>query len=104
MRQPERSVSHFSGFFTENRPEKAFLRGQFSLSLRSDLTHQNIGSVYLRTDTDDTFFIQISQRVLAYVRNISRDLFRSQLRISGLGFVLFDMNRRQGVVHEKSFV
>ena len=50
----------------------------------------------LRANADDSGFVQITQSVLRYVRNIARDLFRSKLRVAGLDLELLDVDR--GVV------
>ena len=93
MRNLEGSITNFSCFLTENCTQKTFFCSQFCFSLRSNFTDKNITGTNFCTDTDDTTFIQIFQSIITDTRNIFCDLFRSQLGISGLCFIFFDMNR-----------
>ena len=103
VRNLKRSVSYLSGLLAEDRTEQTFLRCKLGLSLGRYLTHQDIACAHFRADTDDTTLIQVFQCVVAHARNISGDLFRSQLGISGLCLVLLHMDGSIYIVLDKSF-
>ena len=46
----------------------------------------------LCTDTDDTSFVKVLECVIADVGDVSCNLFRSELCISGLCFVFFNVD------------
>ena len=93
----QRCVSDFSRFFTKDGTQQTFFRRQLRLALRCHFSDQDIPRADLGADTDNTALIQILQGIFADTRNISCDLFRSQLRISGFCFVFFNMNGRINV-------
>ena len=103
MRNFKGSIADFSCFLTENSTQKTFFCGQFCLALRSNFTDKNITGTNFCTDTDDTTFIQIFQSIITDTRNISCNLFRSELCISGFCFIFFNMNRSINIVHYQSF-
>ena len=103
MRHFQGSITYFSCFLTKDRTEQSLLSSQLCLSLRGYFTNQDVSGTYLCTDTDDTSLIQILQGVLADTRNVTGDLFRSQLSITGFCLVLFNMNGCVNVIHNQSF-
>src|SRR5205823_5374174 len=48
-------------------------------------------------------FLEVLQERLTVVRNVPRDFFRTQLRITRLDFEFFDMNRSVVVVFDETF-
>ena len=104
MRYAQGSISDFSGFFTEDGAQQSFFCGKVVFTLRRYLADQNVCRVNLSTDSDDTFFVQILQRFIADIWNVSGDFFRSQLGISCFCFIFHDMQGSQHVIHQKSFV
>ncbi len=104
MRHLKRVISYLSCLLTEDSSEQSFLSGKLSLSLRSYLTYEYIARAYLSTDSDNTVFIKVLQSFLTYVRNISCDLLRSELGVSCLGLVFFNMNRCVLILLYKVFV
>ena len=102
MRNFKGSISYLSGLLAEDRAEQTLLSRKLGLSLGRYLTYKDIACAHFRTDTDDTALIQIFQSVVAYARNVSGDLFRSQLGISGLCLVLLHMDGSIYIVLDKS--
>ena len=93
MRYLKGSITYLSCLLTEDSTQETLLSSKLSLSLRSNLTDKDITGTYLSTDTDDTTLIQILQSVIADTRNVTCDLFRSQLGITGLCLIFFNMDR-----------
>ena len=56
------------------------------------------------TDSDNTVFIKILESVITNVRDVSCDLFRSELGVSCFYFVFFYMDGCVHVFTNKSFV
>ena len=103
VRYLQRGITHLTCLFTEDRPQQALLCSQLSLSLRSNLSDQNVTGTYLSTDTDNSALVQILQCVIADTRNISCDLFRPELCITCLCLIFFNMNGCIDIVHNKLF-
>ena len=57
---------------------------------------------HLRADADDAALVEIAKHVLADVRNVARDFFRSELRVARFDFELFDVNRGVVVLFHES--
>ena len=98
------SITNFSCLFTEDRSQQTFFRSQFGFALRSYLTNQDVAGVNFCTDVDDTFFIQVLQCIFAHVGDVSGDFFRSQLGVTGFGFVFFNVDGCQNVIHQQTFI
>ena len=92
VRNLKGSITNFSCFLTKDCTKKTLFCCQFCLSLRSNFTNEDITGTNLCTDTDDTTLIQILECIIANTRNVSGDLFRSQLGVTGLCLILLDMN------------
>ena len=103
MRYLQGSITHFTCLLTKDCAEQTLLCGQLGLSLRSYLTYQNITGTNLCTDTDDTSVIQILQCIITNSRNISGDLFRSKLGITGFCLIFLNMNGCINIIHNQSF-
>ena len=103
MRNLKGSISYLSRLLTEDRTEQTFFCSKLCLSLRSNFTYQNVSCTNLSTDTDDTALIKVFQSIVTNARNISCDLFRSQLGISGFCFIFFNMDRCINIVLNKFF-
>ena len=94
----QRSVLHVSSLFTENRAEEAFFRSEFGFRLRGDLADEDIAGFHFRTDADDAVVVEIAERILTDVRNITGDFFRSQLGVAGGDIEFRDVDRSVNVV------
>ena len=92
VRYLQGGITNLSCLLTEDRAQQALLCGQLGLSLRGYLTYQDITGTNLCTDADDTALVQIFQCILADTRNISCDLFRSQLGITGFCLIFLNMD------------
>ena len=97
-RAGQRSVFNVAGLFTEDGTKKFFFRRQLRLALRRNFTDQDRARFYLSTDTDDARFIEIAKHVLADIRDITRDLLRSELCIPGFDLEFLDVDRRVVIV------
>ena len=89
----QRGITDFTGLLAEDSAEQALLSGQLGLTLRGDLADQDVAALDLGTDADDAALVQILQGILGDVGDITGDLLRSELGVTGLGLVLFNMDR-----------
>ena len=103
MRYFKRSISYFTGFLTEDRTKQSFFSCKFCLSLRSNLTYQDISGADFCSDTDDSSFIQILQCIITNTWNVACDLFWSKLCITCFCFIFFNMNRSIYIILHQSF-
>ena len=78
--------------FAEYCAEKSLLGGKLRLALRRYLTDKYIARVNLGTDTDYAVFVKVGKSVFTDVRDISRNIFRSELGISRLKLIFLYMN------------
>ena len=102
MRNLQGSITNFTCFLTENSTKQSLLCCQLSLSLRSNLTNQNISCTNLCTNTDNTALIQIFQSIVTDTWYIACNLFRSEFCITGLCLIFLDMNRSVHVFLNKT--
>src|SRR5699024_11513111 len=91
-------IANLAGLLTEDGAQQALLRGQLRLTLRGDLTDEDVTVADVRTDADDTALIKVSKDVLADVRDVAGDLLRAQLGVAGVDLVLLDVDRGQHVL------
>ncbi|CDC29576.1 uncharacterized protein BN792_01787 [Faecalibacterium sp. CAG:82] len=92
VRHTQGGVTHLAGLFAKDGAEQALLSGQLGLALGGDLTNQNITALDLSADADDAALVQVFQSVLGNVGDITGDLLRSELGVTRLRLVLFNMN------------
>ena len=97
-------VSYFLGLFTENSSQKSFFSGKLGLSLRSYLSDEDIAGSYLCTDTNDTTVIEVLKSVLTNVGDISCDGLGTELCISFLDLILFNMDRGVNIFTDNTLV
>src|SRR6185369_5270554 len=74
-RHLERRILHVLRLLTEDGGEQLLFRRELRLALRRDLSNQDVARLHVRADTDDAALIEIQQRLLGDVRDLSRDLF-----------------------------
>ena len=79
----QRRVFNVRRFLTEDRTQQFFFWGQLSFTFRRYLTNQNVATGHFRTNVNDTGFIQFGERSFTHVRDVSGDLFRPQLGVTG---------------------
>src|SRR5262249_9437741 len=94
----QRSVADIAGFFTEDGAEQFLFGSQLRLALRRDLAHQNRPGFDIGADADDAALVKIPERGFAHVRDVARDLFRTEFGVPRLDLQLFDMDRSVIVV------
>ena len=102
MRNLEGGVADLSCLLTEDGAQKPLLSSQLSLSLRSYLTNQDIAGTNLCTNTNDSSVVQIFQCIITDTRNVSGNLFRSKLGITGLCLIFLNMDRCIYIILNKS--
>ena len=103
VRHTQGIVFDVAGFFTKDRAEQTFFRGQFLFALRGDLTDDDVVRADFGTDADDTLVIQVFDRVITDVRNVAGDLFRPQLGFQRVVFIFFNMHGREFIFHDDTF-
>ena len=99
----QRTVLDIARLLTENGLHQTLFRSQIRLVLRCDLTDQNITRLHFGTDTDNTISVQIAQGFFTFIRNVSRNLFGTKLRFTGLHIFQRDMDARIDVIGHQSF-
>ena len=92
MGNSEGRIPYFPCLLAENRSEKSFLGCKLGLSLRSNLSDKYIVRANLRSDADNSSFVEVSESVLADVRNIPCYFFGSEFCIPCLGLKFLYMN------------
>jgi len=101
VRHAQRGVLYFAGLLTEDRPKQALFRAQLGLTSRRNLANENVIWMNLGANADNAVLIEIRQALLADIRDVSRDLFGTQLGIAGIALVLLNVDRRVHVIpHE----
>ena len=97
-RHTQRCIFHIGCFFTENGAQQFLFGSQLGFTLRRYFTHQHVAGFHFRTDINDTGFVQTALHTLGQVRNITGNIFRTQLGVAGNDIQLFNMNRGITVV------
>src|SRR5205085_2004535 len=92
-RTVERSVFYVAGLLAEDRPEEFFFRSKLGFALRRHLAHQNVARLDGCADPDDAALVEISQERFGDIRDVPRDLLRSQLGVARFDFELLDVDR-----------
>ena len=96
-------IPYLTCLLTEDSTEQPLLGSQLGLPFRSYFSYQNIACTNLCADSDNSSLIEIFQRFITHARNVSGDLFRSQLGVTGLCLIFFNMNGCIHIVHNQSF-
>ena len=94
----QRSVANLAALLVEDGSEQTLFRTEFRLALGSDLTHEDVAGANLGTNTNDASLVQVRKHFRSHIGEIAGDLFLAKLGVAGVNFILFDMNRREGVV------
>ena len=103
VRNSERSISDFPRLFAEYGSKQSLLGSKFGLALRRNLTYQYIAGIDLGADTYNTVFVEVFERIVTDVGNISGYFLFAELSVSSFGFVLFDVNGSKHVVFNDLF-
>ena len=94
----EAGVADLAGLLTEDGAQQALLGGQLGLALRRDLADEDVTGADFGADADDAAVVEVGEDVVAQVRDVAGDLFRAELRVTGVDLVLLDVDRREHVV------
>ena len=92
MGQPQARILHLAGLLTKDRAEQLLLGTQFLLTLGRDLAHQDVQRPHLRPDSNDPTLIQILQRFITHVGDVTGDLLWTKLGIASLYLVLLNVD------------
>ena len=95
---PQRSVFHIRCFFTENRTQQFFFGRKLGFACGRYFADQYVACLHFRTNIDNAAFIQTVLHFFGQVRNIARDVFRTQLGIARHHVQFFNVDRRIAVV------
>src|SRR5258706_750760 len=96
-------VFHIAGFLAENSAQEAFFRSKLFFTFWSDLANENIIWTDFCTNANDAILIEVFNRVLTYIRNVTRDLFRSKFCIARFHFIFFKMDGCKAIFLDKPF-
>src|SRR6266699_4137816 len=103
MRYAQRGIFHLTCLLTEDGTQQFLFSRQFRLTLRSDLTNQDILRPHFSTDIDDAPLIEVTQSLFSNFGNIPCDLLGSQLGIASIHLVFLNMYRREVVFTHNAF-
>ena len=103
-RSLERSILHVTSLITEDSTQELFFWRRIGLTLRRDLTDQDIAWLDACTDADDTILIEVLRSVVADIGDIAGKLFETALGLTHFEGVLIDVNRGKEVFTDEAFV
>ena len=93
----QRRVFNVRRFLAEDRTQQFLFWRQLGFTFRRYLTNQNVAAGHFCTDVNNTGFIQFRERSFTHVRDISGDLFRPQLGVTGHTGQFLNMNRGETI-------
>ena len=94
----QRTILDIARLFAENGLHQTLFRREIRLVLRRDLADQDVARFHFGADADNTVGVQIAQGFLTFIRNVSRDLFGTELRFTCLDILQRHMDARIYVV------
>src|SRR5690606_12117172 len=97
-RNPERGVTHVAGLLAEDGAEELLLRRELRLTLRGDLTDEDVARRHLGADAHDAGVVEVLEGLVTDVRDVARDLFLAELGITRDALELLDVDRGVHVV------
>src|SRR5690625_558338 len=98
----ERRVLHILSLLTEDRGEELLLRGELGLTLRGDLTDEDITRLDPSTDPNDTALIELDEALLGDLRVLACDLLHPPLRIPDLALQLLASDRSECIILDEA--
>ena len=101
MRNLEAGVSNFASFLTEDRTQEPLFWGEFGFTFWCDLSDEDITRANFGTDADNSTIIEVGEDVVGEIRDVTRDLFWSELGVTSVDLVDVNVNRRQHIVFHK---
>ena len=93
MRNAQRAITNFTSLFTKDCTKQPFFSSQLSLTFRSYLTNQNVTRANFSADADNTALVQILQRILGYVRQLTGNFFFTKLSVTSVAVILLNVDR-----------
>ena len=100
-RNAQRRVLDVLGLLAEDDLEQALLGGQLLLALRRDLSDEDVALADDGGRDHDAGLVEGLERLGADVRDVARDLFRSELGVASLDLELGDVDRREDVFFDE---
>src|SRR6185369_5465088 len=94
-RDAEAGVADLARLLAEDRAEQLLFGRELRLALRRDLADEDVAGLHLGADADDAGVVE---GLVADVRDVPRDLFRTELRVAGDALELLDVDRGEEVV------
>ena len=102
MGNTKRGISDFFCFLTEDCSEESFFGCELGFALGRDLTDKNVARVNLCADADNSALVKVFESVVADIRDISCDFFRSELCVSCFNVMILNMNRGVDILTKNS--
>ena len=87
------SVLHIACLVAEDGFQQFLLRRGVALTLRGNLTHEDIARVDMRTHANDTILIEVFRCILADVRDVGSELLHTALGLAHLEQLLYHVHR-----------
>ncbi len=104
MRDLQGRVPDFAGLLTEDGSQEPLLRSKLGLALGRDLADEDVTGHHVGSDADYASVVQILECILTYVGDVSGDLFRSELGVAALKFVLLYVDAGEGIFLDQFFI
>ncbi len=101
VRYAQRRVANFACLLAEDSAQQAFLSRELRLAFRRDFADEDIAWTYVSTNRDNAFFVEVLEGIFGNIRDVARDFFRPELRVTGITFVFFDMDGRVDIALDK---
>src|SRR3954469_14927703 len=101
VRHLQARVANLTRLLTEDRAQQALFRRELGLALRRDLADEDVARADLGPHADDPAVVEVFQELFRHVRDVARDLFRTELGVARFDLVLLDVARGQDVVPDE---
>src|SRR5207247_3107098 len=86
VRHPQRAVLNLARLLPEDGAKQLLLRPKLGLTLRRNFAHEDVARLHPCDDTDDPLLVEIEQALFPHVRNVARNLVRTELPSARLAF------------------
>ena len=103
-RNGEGRVAHISSLLAEDCAKETLFRAELRLALRRDLSDENVARLHLCADADDAVGTEVLESILTDVRDVARDFFGTELRVTCTALEGDDMQGRKNVLAHKALV
>src|SRR6266480_4188675 len=102
VRDLQRRVADLARLLLEDRADQLLLSRQLGLALRRHLADEQVARADLGADADDAALVEVLERLLRAVGDVTRDLLVAELRRTGVDLVLVDVDRGQDVLLDQA--